>query len=205
MRIALLGGTFDPIHNGHLRAARAVADQFAIDEVHFIPAFRPPHKTADGITSAFHRSAMVAIAIAPFDRFRLSTIELDHLERRFTVDTLQEVHRRHPDAGLLFVVGTDLYAEIDQWKQFRRLFESTSLAVVNRPGFPMREDLAPVCAAETAGDIGPDGPHRVYYLRDVSVDISSTDVRTALANRTGGMDMVPPQVLEYIRNHELYS
>jgi nicotinate-nucleotide adenylyltransferase len=79
MRIAILGGTFDPIHNGHLAAAQSVADVFQVDELHFVPAFSPPHKQASGITSPFHRFAMVALATVSFDRFRTSTIEVDAL------------------------------------------------------------------------------------------------------------------------------
>src|SRR5690242_15592917 len=133
MRIAILGGTFDPIHNGHLAAAQSVAETFQADEVHFVPAFSPPHKQARGITSSFHRFAMVVLATMPFARFRTSTIEVDTLERRYTVDTLQLMKRLYPDAELLFVVGTDMYEEIQTWKDFRRLFELSHFVIVNRP------------------------------------------------------------------------
>ena len=85
MRIAILGGTFDPIHNGHLASAQSVADVFQVDELHFVPAFSPPHKQSRGITSPFHRFAMVALATVSIDRFRTSTIEVDAFEKRYTV------------------------------------------------------------------------------------------------------------------------
>ena len=113
MKIAILGGTFDPVHNGHLRAAQAVAEAFAIDEVHFVPAFAPPHKPASGITSAFHRFAMVALAIGPISRFRISSIESDTLTSRFSVDTLESMHNKYPGASFLFIAGTDMYNDID--------------------------------------------------------------------------------------------
>src|SRR5437870_7524833 len=109
MRIAILGGTFDPIHNGHLAAAHSVAETFQVDEVHFVPAFSPPHKASRGITSPFHRFAMVALATVSFARFRTSTIEVDALEKRYTVETLDAMKNAYPAAEFLFVVGTDMY------------------------------------------------------------------------------------------------
>src|SRR6266850_1453927 len=143
MRIAILGGTFDPIHNGHLAAAQSVAQVFQVDELHFVPAFTPPHKASRGITSPFHRFAMVALATVSFDRFRTSTIEVDALERRYTVETLDAMKQVYPGSELLFIIGTDMYQEIETWKNFRRMFELAYLVIVNRPGFPFREDIAP--------------------------------------------------------------
>src|SRR4029078_7313865 len=107
MRIAILGGTFDPIHNGHLAAAQSVAQVFQVDEVHFVPAFSPPHKQTRGITSPFHRFAMVALATVSFDRFRTSTIEVDAFEKRYTVETLDAMRQTYPGADLFFIAGTD--------------------------------------------------------------------------------------------------
>src|ERR1700758_1895761 len=143
MRIAILGGTFDPIHNGHLAAAQSVAETFQVDEVHFVPAFSPPHKQSRGITSPFHRFAMVALATVSIDRFRTSTIEVDALEKRYTVETLEAIKNLNPGAQLLFIIGTDMYQDIRSWRNYRRLFELAHLAIVNRLGFPFREDLSP--------------------------------------------------------------
>src|SRR5882672_3162683 len=143
MRIAILGGTFDPIHNGHLAAAQTVATTFQVDEVHFVPAFSPPHKESRGITSPFHRFAMVALATISIDRFRTSTIEVDALERRYTVDTLEAMKKSNPGAELLFIIGTDMFQEIESWRNYRRLFELAHMVIVNRPGFPFRENVVP--------------------------------------------------------------
>src|SRR5262245_33752793 len=129
MKIAILGGTFDPIHNGHLTVAQSVASAFQADEVHFVPAFSLPHKQREGITSPFHRFAMVALATSPVDRFRTSTIEVDALKKRYTVETLELMKRSYPDAELLFIIGTDMYQEFESWKDFRRLFELAHLVV----------------------------------------------------------------------------
>src|SRR5256712_848707 len=181
MRIAILGGTFDPIHNGHLAAAESVAETFQVDEVHFVPAFSPPHKEPRGITSPFHRFAMVALATVSFDRFRTSTIEVDVLERRYTVETLDAMKNAHPGTDLLFIVGTDMYQEIETWKNYRRLFELAHLVIVNRPGFPFREDIAPhqilnenqrVTLADRLSQWAG-----VFYLPFVQQPISSTEIR----------------------------
>lgn len=205
MKIAILGGTFDPVHRGHLRAAQTVADTFGVDEVHFIPAFTPPHKSQTGITSAFHRFAMVALAIAPFDRFRLSTIEVDRMERRYTVDTLELMHELYPRAALLFITGTDLYAEIEEWKSYRRLFDLASFAVVNRPGFPIREDIRPVEVVETAPKNALSETPRVYYLPYLDEDVSSTTVRERFREKTNVDSWLPTAVRNYITAHKLYS
>ena len=205
MKIAILGGTFDPVHHGHLRAAQTVANTFAIDEVHFIPAFTPPHKSRTGITSAFHRFAMVALAIAPFDKFRLSTIEVDRLKPRYTVNTLELMHERYPGAALLFVTGTDLYAEIEDWKDYRRLFDLTSFAVVNRPGVSMRDDIRPVEVVEAQPEHPLSEPPRVYYLPHFHEDISSTVLRERLQHGTDPGPWIPPAVQKYINTHKLYS
>src|SRR6059036_2941584 len=177
MRIAILGGSFDPIHNGHLAAADTVASTFQVDEVHFVPAFSPPHKQSRGITSPFHRFAMVALATLPFDRFRTSTIEVDALEKRYTVETLEAMNRENPGAELLFIIGTDMYQEIEAWKNFRRLFDLAHLVIVNRPGFPFREDVAPFQVLEEDQPAVLPEKTTVSYLPFARQPISSTEIR----------------------------
>src|SRR5882724_5558234 len=178
-RIAILGGTFDPIHNGHLAAADTVARTFQVDEVHFVPAFSPPHKQSRGITSPFHRFAMVALATLPFDRFRTSTIEVDSLEKRYTVETLEAMDRENPGAELLFIIGTDMYQEIETWKNFRQLFDLAHLVIVNRPGFPFREDVAPFQTLESKPPVDLPKKTGVFFLPFVEQNISSTEIRDA--------------------------
>ena len=205
MKIAILGGTFDPIHNGHLGAAQVVAQTFQVDEVHFIPTFIPPHKLSSGFASPFHRFAMVALATAPFDLFRVSTIESDTLERRYSVDTLQLMHDRHPGTDFIFITGTDMYQEIDEWKDYRRLMELTNLAVVNRRGFPMRSDLAPVEVVSGPSPVSIVGGGKVYYLPFLEEDVSSTEVRDE-AKKSSRLDRwIPPVVEAYIVKHALYA
>ena len=204
MRIAILGGTFDPIHNGHLAAAQSVAETFQVDELHFVPAFTPPHKVALGLTSPFHRVAMVALATVSIERFRTSTIEVDALEKRYTVDTLETMKRSHPGAELLFIIGTDMFQEIESWRNYRRLFELAHMVIVNRPGFPFRENVVPFqLLTEKKAVALPEKP-AVFYLPFVRQPISSTEIRD---ERKRGADMsqwVPPLVWNYIEKNKLY-
>src|SRR2546422_9491319 len=204
MRIAILVGTFDPIHNGHLAAAQSVAETFQVDELHFVPAFTPPHKVALGLTSPFHRFAMVALATVSIERFRTSTIEVDAFEKRYTVDTLEMMKRSHPGAELLFIIGTDMFQEIESWRNYRRLFELAHMVIVNRPGFPFRENVVPFqLLTEKKAVALPEKP-AVFYLPFVRQPISSTEIRD---ERKRGADMsqwVPPLVWNYIEKNKLY-
>jgi nicotinate-nucleotide adenylyltransferase len=205
MRIAILGGTFDPIHNGHLAAAQSVAETFHVDEFHFVPAFTPPHKAPLGLTSPFHRFAMVALATISIERFQTSTIEVDALQKRYTVETLEAMKKLHPEAELLFIIGTDMFQEIETWKNYERLFELAHLVIVNRPGFPFREDVAPFqVLTEKRAVALPEKP-AVFYLPFVRQPISSTEIRD---DRKRGADVsqwVPPLVWSYIEKNKLYS
>ena len=205
MRIAILGGTFDPIHNGHLAAAHSVAETFQVDELHFVPAFTPPHKAGLGLTSPFHRFAMVALATISIERFRASTIEVDALEKRYTVETLEAMRKSHPGAQFLFVIGTDMFQEIESWRNYRRLFELAHLAIVNRPGFPFRENVAPFQVLTEKKPVKLPEKPAVFYLPFVQQPISSTEIRD---DRKRGADVsqwVPPLVWSYIEKNKLYS
>src|SRR5438132_6269007 len=194
MRIAILGGTFDPIHNGHLAAAQSVAEAFQVDEVHFVPAFSAPHKQLRGITSPFHRFAMVALATVSFDRFRTSSIEADALEKRYTVETLEAMKQLRPEAELLFIAGTDMYQEIESWKNYRRLFELAHLVIVNRPGFPFREDVAPFQILRERKAVALPEKTTVFYLPFVQQPISSTEIRDDRRRGASVSQWLPPLV-----------
>jgi nicotinate-nucleotide adenylyltransferase len=205
VRIGILGGTFDPIHNGHLAAAQSVATTFQTDEVHFVPAYSAPHKQPQAATSAFHRFAMVALATFPFAQFRTSTVEMDTLQKRYTVETLEQMGVVHPGASLIFVLGTDLFEELETWKDYRKLLELAHFAVVHRPGFEFREDIVPFrVLTENDRPTLPDKPG-VYYLPFVQQPVSSTGIRN---DRRRGVDishLLPATVGNYIERHKLYN
>lgn len=204
-----MGGTFDPIHNGHIAAAQSVAETFQVDEVHFVPAFSPPHKQSDGVTSPFHRFAMVALATVSFEHFRTSTIEMDVLERRYSVETLDALKRAYPGAKLLFIIGTDMYQEIETWKDYRRLFQLAHLVIVNRPGFPFREDVAPYQIINENQRVNLESHLRdqpmVFYLPFVEQSISSTEIRQERKRGEKVSQWLPPMVWSYIERNKLYS
>jgi nicotinate-nucleotide adenylyltransferase len=202
VRIAIIGGTFDPIHNGHLAAAHSVASTFQVDEVHFIPAFSPPHKLSTGMTSSFHRFAMVALATMPFAQFRPSTIEVDALETRYTVQTLESMKKAYPAAQILLIVGSDMYRDIQTWRDFRRLFELAHIVVVNRPGFAVRDDLAAVQTVESGMPVDLPQQNSVFFLPFVEQRISSTEIRAAVHN---ARQWLPQEVWSYIEKNNLYS
>ena len=200
-----MGGTFDPIHNGHLAAAQSVAETFQVDELHFVPAFTPPHKASRGITSPFHRFAMVALATVSVERFRTSTIEVDALEKRYTVETLEAMRKTHPGAELLFIIGTDMYQEIESWKNHRRLFELAHLVIVNRPGFLFREDVAPFEILSEKKPVTLPEKTGVFYLPFVEQPISSTEIRDDHRRGQNISERLPPLVWSYIEKNKLYS
>ena len=205
MRIGILGGTFDPIHNGHLAAAQSVSEVFHADEIHFVPAYRAPHKDSHQSTSAFHRFAMVALATLPFSRFKASTIEVECLEKRYTVETLEQMGSMYPHASLIFVLGTDMFQEIETWKDYRRLFDLAHIAVVHRPGFAFREDIVPyrVLAKDDRLDL-TDSP-AVYYLPFVKQPVSSTEIRSDCRSGVDVRHRIPESVWSYIEKHNLYN
>jgi len=205
VRIAILGGTFDPIHNGHLAAAHSVSSAFSTDEVRFVPAFSAPHKQSNGNISAFHRFAMVALAISPFEKFRVSSMEVDAMEKRYTVDTLERIREENPRAELLFVLGTDMYRDFETWKNYRALFKLAHLAVVHRPGFAFREDLAPHRVLREGEPATLPGSPGVSYLPFVEQPVSSTTIRETCHRGEDASRWVPQAVWSYIGKHKLYS
>jgi nicotinate-nucleotide adenylyltransferase len=212
VRIAILGGTFDPIHNGHLAAARSVSSAFSTDEVHFVPAFSAPHKQSRESTSPFHRFAMVALAVAPFDTFRASPLEVDALEKRYTVDTLESMRSAYPGAELIFVMGTDMYEDFPTWKDYRRVFTLANLAIVNRPGFEFRSDLAPHCVVKEDEKVTLTEKPGVFYLPFVEQPVSSTSLRDACRKDAPASEpsvdvrqWVPAPVWSYIERNKVYS
>jgi len=193
-RIALYGGTFDPVHSGHLEVARRVSELFEIERVIFIPAQLAPHKTARPVTAPIHRYAMLALATQDDARLLISTFELDAPDRRYTVDTVAHFQRTFgEDTELFFIMGADSWSEIKTWRDWERLLKMTSHIVVTRPGYEMTP--AP-----------PELKEQILFSDAVMKNISATNIRR-LANE-GRYDeleqMVPGSVANYIRKYEIY-
>ena len=210
-RVGIYGGTFDPVHNGHLEVARRVLELFELDEVIFVPACVPPHKRNANITSAFHRFAMVALATEADQRLLVSTIELDAPDRPYAVDTVErmQVETRR----LFFIIGADSWAEITTWYEWRRLIAMCDLIVATRPGYVVESQVDTfvdvrgqerrAIAELTANETKP----RVFLTDGAMVEVAATEIRATV--RAGDFaklkTSVPPSVAAYIEKHGLYK
>jgi nicotinate-nucleotide adenylyltransferase len=210
-RVAIYGGTFDPVHNGHVEVARQVLKLFELDEVIFVPACVPPHKRNANITSAFHRFAMLALATEADQRLLVSTAELDAPERPYAVDTVARMKRE--DERLFFLIGSDSWAEIKTWYEWQRLLTMCDLIVVTRPGYEIdsRDDIDCVdVRGMTRGSVAEllkRETTRVFVTNAAMVDVSATKIRAAVrsSDRESLQAMVPPAVANYIEKYGLYK
>ena len=148
---------------------------------------------------------MIALAISEMSRFTLSTIEMDLLEPSYSVDTLKLMHQQYSNSWFIFITGTDMYQEIDSWERYQQLFQLTSFAVVNRPGFPMRNDVSDVELIKQGSKTLMGEQPTVYYLSSVDCDISSTKIREQLKHGGDTSEWLPPAVRDYIYKHRLYG
>ena len=211
-RVAIYGGTFDPVHNGHVEAARAVLKFFELDELCFVPAWAPPHKRNANITSAFHRFGMLALATQADQRLLISTVELDSPDRPYAVDTITRMLK--PDRRLFFLIGADSWNEITTWFEWQKLLTLCDLIVVTRPGYEVATapveanvvDLRGKGAIEVRSELEEQAPPRVFITDVVSVDVAATTIRSlARAGDIEGLKtMVTPTVADYIGKHRLY-
>lgn len=213
-RIAIYGGTFDPVHLGHLQVARSVSRIFAIDQFLFVPAKLAPHKMDREVTSAFHRHAMLSLATQDDEKICVSTFELERGERQYTVDTLAHFREQYPGVDLFFVMGADSWSEITTWRDWQRLRSLASLIVVTRPGYDIAIKNADQELMASVVDLrGSSGPaslgqtsQKVFVTDAVQLDISATDIRRAA--REGQeeklAELVPQEVADYIQKYGLY-
>ena len=184
-----MGGTFDPIHNGHLVAASEVASAFKLDEVIFVPTGSPYLK--ETVTSAEHRYLMTVIATASNPSFKVSRIDIDRGGDTYTVDTLTEMKELYPDADLVFISGADAIAQILAWKDVEKLWTLAHFVAVSRQGHKLTIPEAP------EGSISS--------LEIPALAISSTDVRRRVDSGFPVWYLVPDGVVQYIGKHELYG
>lgn len=190
MRLGVFGGTFDPIHLGHLRAAENALEGLALDRVAFVPAATPPHR-AEPSSSALDRFAMTALATAGHPRFAVSDIELRRDGPSYTVDTVAGLRKESPDAEVFVIVGSDTFPEMATWKEHERLLAMCTVAVVARPG-------------EVPG--GSDGaqPRGVARVEGPGLAISASGIRDRVRQRKSVRYLVPDAVADYIAKRSLY-
>ena len=198
MRIGVMGGTFDPIHRAHLRAAQEVRAHLKLDQVLFVPAGQPWLKSDRQISDARHRVAMVHLAIAGRSYFRLSTIEVERAGPTYTVDTITQLRAQAGGNDELFLIlGWDNMMELPQWHEPARLIKLCCIVVVPRPGYP-EPDL------EALAKVLPGIARQVIMLARPEIDVSASEIRERVAQGKSIRRMVPVAVERYIREHKLY-
>lgn len=207
MRIGLLGGTFDPVHRGHLDVADAALARLPLDEVWFVPSGHPPHRGEPG-ASAAHRFAMVALALAGRRGVRLSDVELETAGPSYTIDTLARMEQRHPSLAGAFclITGADAFADIRTWRDWERLIARCPFAVVSRPGHP-------VAALRTAlPELAPrmqdppfTGRPGIFLIDAPTADVSATALREGFRRGAPSPALLPPAVAEYAVREHLYD
>lgn len=214
-RLGFFGGTFDPIHQGHIQAALHIEEKLKLDHLYFIPAYLSPYKIHESLSAPHHRSEMVKRAIRDFPHFSVSEFELNKKEVSYTIDTLK--HYRgllSSDAELYFILGTDAFLGISQWKQVEEIFATTHLVVVSRPGYsfqPLSQILKnPKLAKEFVvlkenKEYRHFTGHHIYFFELFTMDISSSELRNKISRNEPYSSFVPKEVEEYIRAHHLYE
>jgi nicotinate-nucleotide adenylyltransferase len=213
-RIGILGGTFDPVHLAHLRIAEEAREALALEEVLFVPAASPPHKSRRRISPAADRVAMLRRALTGNPAFRLSLIEIERPGRSYTIDTLRLLHERSPvQLDVTLLVGLDQFREIGTWRDYRDLFALANVAVLSRPPHAATRLLAslPVaarrdfCYARLRTTLVHESGHRVLLLDVTALDISASGIRRRVGRGQSIRYLVPRAVESYILRRGLYQ
>ena len=218
-RVGLFGGTFDPIHFGHLRAAEEIRQILNLSRIYFIPSCIPPHKEDSNITPAQDRLKMLRLAIEGNEYFDISEFELESNSTSYTVDTLEHLTRTYPDTEFYFIVGNELFNQIESWKDYRRLFELCSFAVITRPGFSdldsdkiplaLKDDFRYYKRVENVISYTKSGSKDIVFTEIVfteirGIEISSTDIRNFVKSKKSIKYLTPDKVEKFIITKKLY-
>lgn len=199
-KIGIMGGTFNPIHFGHLFMAEQAYEQAGLEKVLFMPSNNPPHKENREIVSNEHRSSMVALAIEGNPQFELSTMELDRKGTTYTVDTLRILNNEHPDTEFCFIIGADSFFNILKWREAESIFGLCTLLVFERDMVDRKkmEDYASYLL-DTYPNI------KIVFLSMPTIQISSANIRERIVDNLTIRYFVPDKVLTYISEHRLYT
>ena len=196
-RIGLFGGTFDPVHTGHMALAEQVREQMELHRIILLPAGNPPHKSERDITDKMHRFRMLRIAAASHPHFFVSDYEILKETPNYSYQTISDFKEMYPDDEIFFIVGGDSFVNFPKWKEYRKLLTLCPFIVVSRPGIAPEAYFENFCGDET--------PPRVFFIRDAQYDISSTRVRSLLTSGETPADLLPEGVADYIKEHRLYE
>ncbi len=221
MRIGILGGTFNPVHFGHLRAAEEVREQLGLDQVQFIPAGTPPLKRVE-LADISHRMEMARLAVADNPGFSVSSLEAERKGPSYTVDTLGELARLNPDAELVFILGADAFLELPKWKRSDEIIRMADFAIVCRPGVPASGllnarylEVEPRALDEldrdertiAEGSLASGGQmgRKAFVLKTTALGISATGIRKRIAEGQSVSYVLPESVKSFIMTNALYT
>lgn len=213
MRLGLFGGTFNPIHYGHLRAAEEACELLQLDRLLFIPAARPPHKEGRVVTPFALRYEMTRLAVADHPRLAVSDLENRRPDKSYSIDTLKVIRQEYgPAAEIFFVVGLDAMLEIDTWKSYRELFHLCHFLVLDRPGYERRQLTAllqdkvhPEISYQPELEAFRHPTGNLIYLRHITLlEISSTRIRQLVREGRSIRFLLPEEVRRFIINNRLY-
>lgn len=211
MKLGLFGGSFNPIHNAHLRIAAEAQAACRLDRVIFIPAADPPHKPVAGNVSFEHRAAMVSKSIADNPAYEISTMEAERRGKSYSIDTIR-IFRECPGDDLFFIIGADSFLDIGTWHRYTEIFSLCSLVVVNRPGCPIVNPLDALPEAvrdhftldSATGNLNHSSGTKVFFITGSPLDLSSTDIRRLVAAGDDITRYVPSEVAAYILRQRIY-
>ncbi|MFH0790506.1 MAG: nicotinate-nucleotide adenylyltransferase [Candidatus Omnitrophota bacterium] len=187
MKIGIFGGTFNPIHIGHLILAEEVLEKLCLDKVIFVPTYLPPHKNNSNIAAADERYKMVGLAIKDNQCFSNSDIEIKRDGRSYTIDTVKEFKKRYPKDKLYFITGSDLLKYLDEWKDLEEIIRLVKFIVATRPGYPLEKI-----------------PKYIQTVAIRAVDVSAFEIRGCIKENKSFRYLVPERVYEYILKKKLY-
>jgi len=213
-RIGLFGGTFNPIHTAHIKAAEVVQKKMSLDKILFVPSFIPPHKNFYEIASPFHRLKMVKLAISPYSSFIPSSIEIEAGEKSYSIITLQKIKERYPNFLIFFIIGIDAFLEIETWKSYEELLEEYFFVVMSRPGFCF-DDVKKILEGrynDRFYELSKEevikekiSSFKIFLLSINGFDVSSTEVRERIKKGLSIKGLVPETVALYIKKNKLYQ
>jgi nicotinate-nucleotide adenylyltransferase len=212
LRLGILGGTFDPIHLGHLRTAEEIGQELRLEKVYLIPSALPPHKTGDPVTPFHQRLAMARLAVSDSPLLEALDLEGRRTGFSYSIETLKEFHTLFsPDPELFFIIGVDAFLEIKSWKEYQNLFDYAHFVIIQRPGF-QPEDLKPLLldfGSEVKETVEPNvitlpSGKTLILMVPTLMDISSTRVRGMVAEGKSIRFLVPESVRRFIMEKGLY-
>jgi nicotinate-nucleotide adenylyltransferase len=214
-KAGLFGGTFDPIHLGHLRAAEEIREELSLDRIIFIPAAIPPHKDKTHITPSRHRLEMLMLAVSDNHSFEICDYELKKTTTSYTVETLRFMNAAHRDSEFYFIVGNELFSEIETWKEYNALFKLSNFVVITRPGYSggsseklplaLKNDFSYYKENANVISYKDQSSKIIAYTKIRGLEISSSEIRHYVMSGKSIKYLVPAAVEKYVLENNIYS